>query len=85
MQMSFHEEAWTDYFYWQETDGKILKRSDALHKDIHRSPFEGIGQPEPFRHSLSGFRSRRIDDERRLVYSISDVLLVASCRYHYQE
>jgi toxin YoeB len=85
MQIAFHEEAWADYLYWQETDRKILKRIDALLKDIQRSPFDGIGKPEPLRHSLSGFWSRRIDDEHRLVYSISDVLLVASCRYHYQE
>jgi toxin YoeB len=85
MQIKFDEAAWEDYLYWQSQDRKILKRINALLKDIQRSPFEGIGKPEPLRHSLSGFWSRHITDEHRLVYQISDCIVIASCRYHYEE
>jgi toxin YoeB len=85
MQIKFDEAAWEDDLYWQSCDRKILKRINALLQDIRRSPFAGIGKPELLHHSLSGFWSRRITDERRLVYRISDGLVIASCRYHYEE
>jgi toxin YoeB len=85
MQIKFDETAWEDYLYWQSQDRKILKRINALLKDIQRSPFEGIGKPEPLRYSLNGFWSRRITDEHRLVYQASDCIVVASCRYHYED
>ena len=67
MKLQFSENAWDDYLYWQKTDRNILKRINALIQDIQRSPFEGIGKPEPLRHALSGFWSRRINDEHRIV------------------
>lgn len=82
--ISFSEKAWEDYIYWQSQDKKTLKRINALLKDTSRSPFEGIGKPEPLKDNLSGYWSRRIDDSNRLVYSISDdVIEVVSCRNHY--
>ena len=84
MQIKFSETAWEDYLFWQSKDKAVLKRINALLKDIQRSPFDGIGKPEPFKHILTGFWSRRIDDEHRLVYAVhDDTLLVAQCRYHY--
>jgi toxin YoeB len=80
----FREQAWADYVYWQEHDRKTLKRINALIRDIQRSPFEGIGKPEPLKHHLTGMWSRRIDAEHRLVYAILDgELVVVQCRYHY--
>ncbi len=77
-------ESWEDYLFWQKTDKKILKRIHELLKSISRTPFEGIGNPEPLKYSLQGKWSRRIDREHRLVYSIEeDNLLIISCRYHY--
>lgn len=84
MKLVFAEKAWEDYLYWQKTDKKILKRINALLKDITRDPFEGIGKPEPLKHALSGYWSRRINDEHRVVYKIHDSsLLIAQLRYHY--
>lgn len=84
MKIVFAEEAWEDYLYWQEKDKKILKRINELMKAISRDPFKGIGEPEPLRHNWSGFWSRRINREHRLVYSIENgALLIAQCRYHY--
>lgn len=84
MKIVFAEEAWEDYLYWQEKDKKILKRINELMKAISRDPFKGIGEPEPLRHNWSGFWSRRINREQRLVYSIENgALLIAQCRYHY--
>jgi len=84
MQIKFAEPGWQDYLYWQQTDKAALKRIKALIHDIVRSPFDGIGKPEPLRHNLAGFWSRRINDEHRLVYAIEDgCLLIAQCRYHY--
>jgi len=80
----FAETAWEDYLYWQQTDKQLLKRVNALIKDISRSPFSGIGDPEPLRHNWSGFWSRRINKEHRLVYTVEHTsLLIAQCRYHY--
>ena len=84
MKLIFAEKAWEDYLYWQKTDKKILKRINTLIKDIQRDPFEGIGKPEPLKHALSGYWSRRINDEHRIIYKIQqDSLLVAQLRYHY--
>ena len=77
--------AWEDYLYWQTQDRKTLKRVNLLIQDTLRSPFSGIGKPEPLKENLSGFWSRRIDDTHRLVYAIQggDLAIIA-CRYHYQ-
>lgn len=84
MKLVFAEKAWEDYLYWQKTDKKILKRINMLIKDIAREPFEGIGKPEPLKHALSGYWSRRINDEHRIVYKVQDdSLLIAQLRYHY--
>ncbi len=81
MRLIFSEHAWEDYLYWQRTDRKILER---INKEIQRTPFTGTGKPEPLKHGLSGYWSRRINDEHRIVYKIeSDVLLIAQLRYHY--
>jgi len=75
---------WEDYLTWQETDKKILKRINVLIKDICRSPFDGIGKPEPLKHARSGYWSRRIEREHRLVYKVAnDTLYIVQCRYHY--
>jgi toxin YoeB len=81
---SWSDDAWQDYWFWQDNDKKMLKRINALIKDIKRSPFVGIGDPEPLKHQLSGFWSRRIDREHRLVYTVADnTVMIAQCRYHY--
>lgn len=79
-------DAWEDYLYWQAQNKKILKRINQLVKDVSRTPFEGIGKPEPLRGNLTGFWSRRIDDEHRLVYAVEDNrVLIFSCRGHYND
>ncbi|MGJ0638474.1 Txe/YoeB family addiction module toxin [Xenorhabdus bovienii] len=84
MKIPFSDSAWEDYLYWQQTDKAILKRINQLIKDIRRQPFEGIGKPEPLKHNLSGFWSRRITEEHRLIYAIEeDQIMIAACRYHY--
>ena len=84
MKLIFAEKAWEDYLYWQKTDKKVLKRINALMKDIQKEPFKGIGKPEPLKHALSGYWSRRINDEHRIVYKIyQGSLLIAQLRYHY--
>ena len=84
MNLTFAPKAWDSYLYWQKTDKVIVKRINALIKDIQRSPFEGIGKPEPLKHALSGFWSRRINDEHRIVYRVTeDNILIAQLRYHY--
>jgi len=76
--------AWDDYVYWQGQDKKTLKRINQLVKEIQRTPFEGIGKPEPLQANLTGFWSRRIDDTNRLVYEIGNAQInIVSCRYHY--
>jgi toxin YoeB len=76
--------AWDDYLYWQTQDRKILKRINALIQDALRNPFTGIGKPEPLRENLSGFWSRRIDEQNRLVYAVeNEDLAIIACRYHY--
>ncbi len=84
MKIVFAEEAWSDYLYWQETDKKMLKRINELIKAISREPFAGIGDPEPLKFNWSGFWSRRINREHRIVYAVQDdSILIAQCRYHY--
>lgn len=84
MKLIFADTAWEDYLYWQATDKKQLKRTNNLIKDIQQTPFKGIGKPESLKFNLSGFWSRRIDEEHRLVYTVTDeAILIASCRYHY--
>ncbi|PPU42200.1 Txe/YoeB family addiction module toxin [Xanthomonas arboricola] len=84
MMLQFSDNAWEDYLYWQQTDKKMLKRINELIKVIQRDPFQGIGKPEPLRHALAGYWSRRINDEHRIVYKAENgILLIAQLRYHY--
>ena len=84
MKKIFADQAWDDYLHWQTQDKKMVKRIHDLIKDIERSPFDGIGKPEPLKHSLAGFWSRRINDEHRLVYKVEvGTLLLAQMRFHY--
>ena len=84
MRPIFAEQAWDDYLYWQKTDKKLLERINVLIKDISRTPLTGIGKPEPLKNALSGYWSRRINDEHRIVYKIADdALFIAQLRYHY--
>lgn len=84
MKLTFTDEAWEDYLYWQKIDKKTVQKINELIKYIKRDPFEGIGKPEPLKHELAGFWSRRINEEHRLVYGITDdSIVIVSCRYHY--
>ena len=84
MKLVFSEQAWNDYLYWQKTDKKIIKRINSLIKEIKRSPYEGVGKPEPLKYGLSGYWSRRVNDEHRIVYKFeNDSILIANLRYHY--
>ena len=83
MNLIFSKQAWVDYLHRQQTDKKILKRINRLIQDVQRTPYEGLGKPEPLKHQLSGYWSRRIDQEQRFVYKVTnDDLLIASLRYH---
>lgn len=82
--LSWTDEAGCDYLYWQSQDKKTLKRINRLINDVRRTPFDGIGKPEPLKENLAGFWSRRIDDVNRLVYAVDDTAItIISCRYHY--
>lgn len=84
MKLVFSEQAWEDYLHWQKTDRKTIQRINTLVKEITRTPHEGTGKPEPLKHALSGYWSRRINDEHRIVYKVADDLLfIAQLRYHY--
>lgn len=84
MKLIFSEIAWEDYLYWQRIDRKMLQRINELIQVISRTPFEGIGKPEPLKYSFKGYWSRRINDEHRLVYKVQDnAILIAQCKYHY--
>ena len=84
MKYVFVDESWEDYLYWQNTDKKKLRKIYELLKDIARNPFDGTGKPEPLKHKYSGFWSRRIDDEHRLIYKYEDnEIQIAKCRFHY--
>ena len=86
MKITFAEDGWSEYLYWQTQDKKTLKRINILLKDIERGNFDGIGKPEPLRGDMSGFWSRRIDDANRLVYRIRDgVMEIVSCKGHYED
>ncbi|MFT5397099.1 MAG: toxin YoeB [Gammaproteobacteria bacterium] len=82
--LSWTKASWEDYLYWQRQDKKTLRRLNSLIQTTMREPFKGIGKPEPLKESLSGFWSRRIDKNNRLVYVVEDKkLTIVSCRYHY--
>ena len=84
MKITFSKNAWEDYLSWQKEDKKILRKINELIKDIQRTPFEGIGKPEPLKYDLAGYWSRRIDLEHRLVYQFrNDELIIVACRFHY--
>ena len=84
MDIMFLDDAWQDYLYWQKIDKKILKRINQLIKDIQRSPFTGLGKPEPLKFDMSGLWSRRINQEHRLIYRVEEkYIIVVQCRYHY--
>ncbi|SHE98534.1 toxin YoeB [Modicisalibacter ilicicola DSM 19980] len=84
MKLTFSKHAWEDYLYWQKTDKKVLRRINQLIKEIQCTPFEGIGKPEPLKHGLASYWSRRINDEHRIIYKVTDdALLIAQLRYHY--
>jgi toxin YoeB len=84
VKLIFSDDAWDDYLYWQNNDRKIVERINKLIQEVKREPFSGLGKPEPLKHALSGFWSRRITDEHRMVYRVeADALLLAQLRYHY--
>lgn len=84
MRLIFSEHAWEDHLYWQRTDRKVLDRINKLIREIQRTPFEGTGKPEPLKHGLSGYWSRRINDEHRIVCRVElDAILIAQLRHHY--
>ena len=84
MTITFSKNAWEDYVSWQKEDKRVLRKINELIKVIQRTPFEGIGKPEPLKYDLAGLWSRRIEREHRLVYRVeSDELFIHSCRFHY--
>ncbi len=84
MKIIFSTQSWEEYLFWQKTDQKILKRINTLIKEISRDPFQGKGKPEPLKHALEGYWSRRINEQHRIVHKIEgDSLLIAQARYHY--
>jgi toxin YoeB len=84
VKLIFSERAWEEYLYWQKQDRKILERINKIIREIKREPFSGIGKPEPLKHALSGYWSRRITDEHRMVYKVQeDTLYIAQLCYHY--
>ncbi len=85
MHLIFVEKSWEDYLYWQKTDKSKVKKINQLIKDISRNPFAGMGKPEPLKHKYSGYWSRRIDSEHRLIYKVEDYkITIAQCRFHYE-
>ena len=85
MNLLFYSKAWDDYLYWQSTDKKIVRKSNDLLKDISREAYSGIGKPEPLKHEYSGYWSRRITDEHRLVYRVEErTIKIVQLRYHYK-
>lgn len=86
MRLLWEDRAWEDYLYWQTQNKKTVKKINDLIKDIARTPFSGIGSPEPLRHNLSGLWSRRIDHENRIVYYTENgIVYIIACRGHYEE
>lgn len=85
MNLKFTPSAWDDYLWFQQNNRKLLKRINQLIKEASRTPFEGTGKPEPLKANLSGYWSRRINSEHRLVYRVTDdELIIISCRFHYR-
>jgi toxin YoeB len=86
MKITFSKNGWEDYVYWQAEDKRTLRKINALIKDIQKTPYQGIGKPEPLKFDLAGYWSRRIDLEHRLVYQVDDSdILVYTCRFHYDK
>ena len=86
IRISFHQQAWEDYEYWQTQDKKTLKKINKLIKDIKRDPFNGIGHPEPLKHDLHGWWSREIDEKNRIVYKpTTGVIEILQCKDHYDD
>ena len=84
MNIKFSPRAWEDYLHWQQTDRKLLKKINDLIRDTVRTPFQGIGKPEPLKHAFSGFWSRRLSPEHRMIYRVDgETLEIAQLRYHY--
>ncbi len=84
MRYIFVDESWEDYLYWQKTNKKYVRKINDLLKDISRTPFTGLGKPEPLKYKYKGFWSRRIDNEHRLIFAVrDDEIWIAKCRYHY--
>ena len=84
MKLLFADEAWEDYLYWQKKDKRMVERINKLIRETQRKPFSGIGKPEPLKHALAGFWSRRITDEHRMVYRVEGkTLMIAQLRFHY--
>ena len=84
MKLIFSDHAWDDYLHWQQTDKTILRRINILIEETRHNPFEGIGKPEPLKHALSGYWYRRITDEHRVIYKVTeDAIHIAQLRYHY--
>jgi toxin YoeB len=84
VRLVFSDEAWDDYLYWQKQDRKMVERINKLIQEVKRDPFSGVGKPEPLKHALAGFWSRRVTDEHRMVYRVEgDSLQIAQLRYHY--
>lgn len=84
MKLVFADEAWDDYLHWQKQDRKMVERINKLIQEVRRDPFTGVGKPEPLKHALAGFWSRRITDEHRMVYRVEgESMLIAQLRYHY--
>jgi toxin YoeB len=84
VRLTFADEAWEDYLNWQKQDRRMVERINKLIRETQREPFAGIGKPEPLKHALAGYWSRRITDEHRMIYKVeADALLLAQLRYHY--
>ena len=84
MNLLFTDESWEDYLYWQKTDKKILNKINSLLKDTSRTPYSGLGKPEPLKYKYQGFWSRKIDNEHRLIYQVkNNEIRIAKCRFHY--
>ena len=84
MKLIFADEAWEDYLYWHKQDKKMVERINKLIAEVKRGPFSGVGKPEQLKHALSGYWSRRINDEHRMIYKMEGgSLLLAQLRYHY--
>ena len=84
MKKFWEDSAWEDYLYWQKTDKKMLNKANELIKSCERTPFSGIGKPEPLKENLKGYWSRRIDNTHRLIYKVEgDTIIISQCRFHY--